>query len=219
MSDVRAIDERSLREARKVVEGGGLVVLPTDTVYGIACDPRNADAIARIYAAKRRPRTKALQVIMASVDDLGALGLTLPTPLNRLAAQLLPGAFSPIALADDDCALCTTSRDARGVRTQAIRVPNSHACLEVLRATGPLAASSANRSGDESAQSVDEAVHAFGDAVDLYLDGGPTIGHVASTVVAADPLALDGVEILREGVIPASAIRRTIHMNGGGLGL
>ena len=62
-------------------------------------------------------------------------------------------------------------------------------------------------------------MRAFGDDVDLYLDGGATSGHVASTVVAADPLARDGVEILREGVVPASVIRRMIHMNGGGLGL
>lgn len=76
-------------------------------------------------------------------------------------------------MADDDCTLATVRTDpATGKVTQGVRIPNSAAALRVLRATGPLAATSANRSGDESAQTVDEAVQALGDAVDLYLDGG-----------------------------------------------
>ena len=63
-----------------------------------------------------------------------------------------------------------------------------------------------------------EALAAFGDQVDLYLDGGPTQGHVSSTVVKADPYARDGIEILREGVIPQHVIRKALHLNGGGLG-
>ena len=93
--------------------------------YGIVCDPCNPEAIARIYEAKGRPQYKALQVIMASVDDLDALGLELPAPLNRLAAQFLPGAFSPIAVARDSSPLATVRVAANGVRTQGIRVPNS----------------------------------------------------------------------------------------------
>ncbi|WP_055428279.1 L-threonylcarbamoyladenylate synthase [Bifidobacterium aesculapii] len=214
MSEIRTIDEESLAQAAAIIRDGGLVVIPTDTVYGVAADPRDAHAIDRIYALKRRPRFKALQVLLADVDRLGEIGLDLPAPLNRLAARFLPGAFSPIALAREDCTLKTVAADG----TQGIRVPNSVLCLSVLRATGPLAASSANLSGDQSAQSVREAVEAFGDQVDLYLDGGPTPGHVASTVVAADPHERDGITILREGVIPQSAIRAALHVNGGGLG-
>lgn len=218
MSDVRQVNEGSCALAAELVKRGELIVIPTDTVYGVACDPRNAKAIERIYELKRRPRFKALQVLVSSADELDALGLELPAPLNRLAAAFLPGAFSPIAVAREDCALGTVRRTAGGERTQGIRVPNSALCLDILRATGPLAASSANRSGDESAQSVAEAVAAFGDDVALYLDGGSTPGHVSSTVVAADPHGRDGIEILREGVIPQSAIRRALTVNGGGLG-
>ncbi|KAB8291023.1 L-threonylcarbamoyladenylate synthase [Bifidobacterium avesanii] len=218
MSDVRQVNEESCALAAELLRRGKLVVIPTDTVYGVTCDPRNAAAIDRIYALKRRPRFKALQVLMASVDDLDALGLELPAPLNRLAAAFLPGAFSPIAVAREDCALKTVRETAQGGRTQGVRVPNSALCLEILRATGPIAASSANRSGEESAQSVEEAVAAFGDEVALYLDGGSTPGHVSSTVVAADPHGRDGVAILREGVIPQTAIRRALTVNGGGLG-
>ncbi|RGW11233.1 L-threonylcarbamoyladenylate synthase [Bifidobacterium pseudolongum] len=218
MSQICKADEESFAQAKQIMARGGLVVMPTDTVYGIVCDPCNPGAIARIYEAKGRPQYKALQVIMASVDDLDALGLELPAPLNRLAAQFLPGAFSPIAVASEGSPLATVRVAANGVRTQGIRVPNSATALAMLRVTGPVAASSANRSGEQSAHCVQEAVDALGDAIDLYIDGGATAGHVASTVVAADPHGRDGIEILREGVIPAAVIRRAIHLNGGGLG-
>lgn len=212
--EIRKVNEESLAEAASVIAAGGLVVIPTDTVYGVACDPRNRAAIDRIYQVKRRPRFKALQVLLADIDQLDALDLDLPAPLNRLAAQFLPGAFSPIAIAREGCNLATVGFDG----TQGIRVPNSTLTARILGVTGPLAASSANRSGNQSAQSVDEAVEAFGDDVQLYLDGGSTQGHIASTVVAADPHGRDGITILREGVIPQSAIRLALHMNGGGLG-
>ena len=194
------------------------MVVPTDTVYGVACNPFSTAAIDRIYEIKGRPRFKALQVLLSSIEELDALGLDLPVPLNRLAAAFLPGAFSPIAVAREDCTLGTVQRTPSGARTQGIRIPNSALSLRILKATGPLAASSANRSGGESAQTVEEAEAALGGAVDLYLDGGPTQGHVSSTVVAADPLARDGIAILREGVIREPVIRKALIVNGGGLG-
>lgn len=218
MSVIRKVDDDSLAEAAEIIRRGGLVVVPTDTVYGVACDPFNAKAIDRIYEIKGRPRFKALQVLLSSIEELDALGLDLPVPLNRLTAAFLPGAFSPIAVAREDCTLGTVQRTPSGARTQGIRIPNSALSLRILKATGPLAASSANRSGGESAQTVEEAEAALGGAVDLYLDGGPTQGHVSSTVVAADPLARDGIAILREGVIREPVIRRALIVNGGGLG-
>lgn len=214
MSEILTVDDEALAKASEIIRDGGLVVIPTDTVYGIAGDPRNGAALDRIYELKRRPRFKALQVLLADIDQIDDLGLALPAPLNRLAARFLPGAFSPIAVAQEGCTLKTLAKDG----TQGVRVPNSALSLQILRAVGPLAASSANLSGGESAQSVYEAVEAFGDAVPLYLDGGSTPGHVASTVVAADPHERDGIRILREGLIPQSAIREALHVNGGGLG-
>ncbi len=217
MSMVRTVDEESLADAKRIIDAGGLVVIPTDTVYGVTCDPRNEAAVSRIYHIKNRPKFKALQVLLASMDDIEALGLDLPAPLNRLSAAFLPGAFSPIAVARSECTLATVRETSSGQQTQGIRVPNSALSLRILRATGPLAASSANRSGEQSAQSVEEAVAAFGDSVDLYLDGGATQGHVSSTVVAADLHARDGIAIVREGVISQSAIRAALYGNGGGL--
>ena len=191
MSEVRTITDESLAQAVEIIRDGGLIVIPTDTVYGVACDPRNVEAIRKIYMVKQRPKYKPLQVLLASIDGLDALRLDLPVPLNRLAAMFMPG----------------------------VRIPNSAATLRILRAVGPLAATSANRSGEESAQTVDEAVEALGDAVDLYLDGGATPGHVSSTVVAADPHGRDGISILREGVIREAVIRKALTLNGGALGI
>ena len=213
MSEIRAISDESLAQAVEIVRDGGLIVIPTDTVYGVACDPRNIEAIRKVFAAKQRPKYKSLQVLLPSIESLEKLHLDLPVPLNRLSAMFMPGAFSPIAVAGDNCTPAT------GKATQGVRIPNSAAALRVLRATGPLAATSANRSGDESAQTVDEAVQALGDAVDLYLDGGATPGHVASTVVAADPHGRDGIAILREGVIREPVIRKALTLNGGALGV
>ena len=219
MSEIRAISDESLAQAVEIVRDGGLIVIPTDTVYGVACDPRNIEAIRKVFAAKQRPKYKSLQVLLPSIESLDKLHLDLPVPLNRLSAMFMPGAFSPIAEAEDDCSLATLRHDpTTGKATQGVRIPNSAVALRILRATGPLAATSANRSGDESAQTVQEAVDAFGSEVDLYLDGGPTQGHVSSTVVKADPYARDGIEILREGVIAQNVIRKALHLNGGGLG-
>ena len=150
MSVIRKVDDDSLAEAAEIIRRGGLVVVPTDTVYGVACNPFSTAAIDRIYEIKGRPRFKALQVLLSSIAELDALGLDLPVPLNRLTAAFLPGAFSPIAVAREDCTLGT--------------------------------------------------------------------GHVSSTVVAADPLARDGIAILREGVIREPVIRKALIVNGGGLG-
>lgn len=128
------VTDESLAQAARVIRDGGLVVIPTDTVYGVACDPRNKAAIDRIYRLKRRPRYKALQVLLASTDQLDELGLDLPSPLNRLSAAFLPGAFSPIAVARPDCTLETLADTADGrPGTQGIRIPNSALCLAILK--------------------------------------------------------------------------------------
>ena len=210
MSEICIVNDESLARAVEIIHDGGLVVIPTDTVYGVACDPRNIEAIRKVFAAKQRPKYKSLQVLLPSIESMEKLHLT---------AMFMPGAFSPIAEAEDDCSLATLRHDpTTGKATQGVRIPNSAVALRILRATGPLAATSANRSGEESAQTVQEAADALGDAVDLYLDGGATPGHVSSTVVAADPHERDGIAILREGVIRELVIRKALTLNGGALG-
>ncbi|RSX55928.1 translation factor Sua5 [Bifidobacterium dolichotidis] len=209
--NVQPINDQSIKQAKQIIRNGGLVVIPTDTVYCIACDPFNEQAVHGIYEAKHRPAAKSLQIVVDDVRALADLGLELPSPLEHLAAHFMPGAFSPIAEAkSDSCALCTLRHTPSGKRTQGIRVPNFAKCLQLLREVGPMACSSANQSGEESAQSVDQAIEAFGESVDLYLDGGPTAGHVASTVVEADPAAKNGIRVLREGCIPTDEVNKAL---------
>ncbi len=218
MSKICTINEESLQLAAQIINAGGVIVVPTDTVYGVACDPFNEAAVAKIYQLKRRPRTKALQILMSSVSDLEKLGLYLPNPLDVLAEKFLPGGYSPIARAKKDsvatrlATLCKADESSeqnkiQAEATQGVRVPDCPELMQILRVTGPLAASSANRSGNESADSVEEAVAAFGDEIPLYLNAGPTRSHVASTVVGADASDKDGIVILREGVISEEQIR------------
>lgn len=210
---IRKIDGESIALAAALIKRGELVVIPTDTVYGVAADPKNPEAVARIFAAKRRPAQKAVQVLLPSLDDLPRFGLSLPFPLDKLARAFCPGGFSPICTAEPDCPFATVrvAEGERFPRTQGIRIPNSAAALAILEATGPLATSSANRSGDASAQTVEEAVAELGDSVTLYLDGGSTPGPVSSTVVAAEPDANAGVAILREGTISAMEIEKALE--------
>lgn len=236
MSKICNISEESLQMAAQIINEGGVIVLPTDTVYGVACDPFNEAAVAKIYELKRRPRTKALQILMSGVEDLEKLGLYLPSPLDILGKKFLPGGYSPIArakkgsVASNLATLCKTNEtdaqnnaqndaqnDAQTQATQAtqatqgVRVPDCPELMQILRVTGPLAASSANRSGNESADSVEEAFAAFGNEIPLYLNAGPTRSHVASTVVGADSKDEDGIVILREGVISEREIREALR--------
>ena len=228
MSKICNINEESLQMAAQIINEGGVIVVPTDTVYGVACDPFNEAAVAKIYELKRRPRTKALQILMSGVGDLEKLGLYLPSPLDILGKKFLPGGYSPIARAKKDsvasnlATLCKTNEtDAQNdaqtqaaqatEATQGVRVPDCPELMQILRVTGPLAASSANRSGNESADSVEEAFAAFGNEIPLYLNAGPTRSHVASTVVGADSNDEDGIVILREGVISEREIREALR--------
>ncbi|RIY24951.1 threonylcarbamoyl-AMP synthase [Bifidobacteriaceae bacterium NR021] len=220
MSKICNINEESLQMAAQIINEGGVIVVPTDTVYGVACDPFNEAAVAKIYELKRRPRTKALQILMSGVKDLEKLGLYLPSPLDILGKKFLPGGYSPIArakkgsVASKLATLCKTNETDEKTQateaTQGVRVPDCPELMQILRVTGPLAASSANRSGNESADSVEEAFAAFGNEIPLYLNAGPTRSHVASTVVGADSNDKDGIVILREGVISESEIRNAL---------
>lgn len=228
MSKICNINEESLQMAAQIINEGGVIVVPTDTVYGVACDPFNEAAVAKIYELKRRPRTKALQILMSGVEDLEKLGLYLPSPLDILGKKFLPGGYSPIArakkgsVASNLATLCKTNEtDAQNnaqteatqatEATQGVRVPDCPELMQILRVTGPLAASSANRSGNESADSVEEAFAAFGNEIPLYLNAGPTRSHVASTIVGADSNDEDGIAILREGVISEREIREALR--------
>jgi tRNA threonylcarbamoyl adenosine modification protein (Sua5/YciO/YrdC/YwlC family) len=171
----------AIDEAVHVLARGGLVVLPTDTVYGIAADAFSPPAVAALLAAKGRGRQMPPPVLVPDVRTVDGLCDAVPDAARDLMTAFWPGALTVICRAQPS--LAWDLGETRG--TVAVRMPDHPAALAVLRRTGPLAVSSANRTGRPAALTADEARDQLGDAVGLYLDGGPAPGGVASTIVDA----------------------------------
>lgn len=188
-----------LARASELLRSGRLAVVPTDTVYGVAADAFDADATGRIFAAKDRSRTAPLPVMIRSQKQLPALTSRSDEVLDRLVAAFWPGALTIVLPAQAGLRWDIGRNDG----TVAVRMPLDPVTLEVIRTVGPLAVTSANRSGHPPAQSVPEAQAQLGDAVDIYLDDGRREGGVPSTIV---DVTRREPRILREGVLPATQV-------------
>ncbi|MFD4420364.1 L-threonylcarbamoyladenylate synthase [Agromyces sp. NPDC058484] len=207
-----------MRLARAAIGRGELVVLPTDTVYGVAADAFVPAAVARLLEAKGRDRTSPPPVLIPGIPTLDALARDVPEPVRRLVSEFWPGGLTVVLHAQPS--LTWDLGETRG--TVALRVPANRIALELLSETGPLAVSSANRSGEPSAQSAGDAEAMLGDAVAVYLDGGVAGGQyeaigerpgdTSSTIVDATGLDADGgvLRIVRAGVISRERIAAVV---------
>ena len=166
-------------EAVRALKGGELVVLPTDTVYGIAADAFDAYAVASLLATKGRGRDMPVPVLVGSWHTLDGLVDVLPVDALALVRAFWPGGLTMVVR--HSLSLAWDLGDTDG--TVAVRMPLHPVALEVLKETGPLAVSSANRSGRPAAASCTEAMDQLGDDVAVYLDGGVCPDPVASTIV------------------------------------
>lgn len=196
-----------MRLARTAIGRGELVVLPTDTVYGVAADAFNPEAVQKLIDAKGRTRQSPPPVLIPGIPTLDALAETVPDEVRALVAKFWPGGLTIILPAASS--LVWDLGETRG--TVALRMPDHRLALELLSETGPLAVSSANRTGESAATSAANAERMLGDSVAVYLDGGPS-GDVASTIVdATGLLAPEGkLRIVREGAVSADDIRELI---------
>jgi tRNA threonylcarbamoyl adenosine modification protein (Sua5/YciO/YrdC/YwlC family) len=197
-------DEESRAEgieaAVAAIRNGRLVVLPTDTVYGVAADAFDPAAVRRLLRAKGRGRDMPPPVLVAAATTLDALANKV-TPLARaLVEELWPGPLTLVCRQQPS--LTWDLGDSRG--TVAVRMPADELALEVIRATGPLAVSSANRSGMPAAVDVVEAVEMLGDSVSVYLDNGHAAGGIASTIL---DLTAEVPQVLREGGISLARLQ------------
>jgi L-threonylcarbamoyladenylate synthase len=186
------------------LKGGGLVILPTETVYGLAADAANARAVARVYEAKGRP---AFNPLIAHVADLEAARAIarLDARALTLARAFWPGPLTLVLPIADEAAVCDLAR--AGLDTVAVRVPAHPLAQAVLRAFGgPLTAPSANRSGRPSPTTLADALEETGAAAALALDGGPCRIGLESTVVAL----LDEPRLLRPGAVTRDEIEALI---------
>jgi L-threonylcarbamoyladenylate synthase len=183
--DVRQPAAATIAEALAAFKRGELVIVPTETVYGLAADDRNPAALEKLFEAKGRPKDKPIALLAAAIAELERHGAQLPPAARRLAEKFWPG---PLTLVLDSPA-----------GWLGFRIPDHPVILALLRAWGGvLAVTSANRSGEPPATTAAAALAALEPFVALALDAGPAAGGIPSSVVKVDG---ERVEILREGAI------------------
>jgi L-threonylcarbamoyladenylate synthase len=195
------------RQAKVAIGRGEAIVIPTDTVYGIAADAFSAKGVAALLQAKGRDRTSPPPVLIPKVETMSALATDLPLVANQLAAAFWPGALTMVLKAQPS--LDWDLGETRG--TVALRIPDHKITLALLEDVGPLAVSSANLTGKPAAVNVQQAVTAFGQNVPVYLDGGASPKGEASTILDLTQVR-DGepIRVLRVGAIALDRIRSVI---------
>jgi len=207
-----------MRLARSAIARGALVVIPTDTVYGLAADAFSPEAVQRLLDAKGRGRQSPPPVLIPGIGTLDALAVNIPEPVRALVAEFWPGGLTVVLNAQPS--LVWDLGDTRG--TVALRMPSNPIALDLLADTGPLAVSSANTSGLPSAVDAATAEEMLGESVEVYLDGGAAgtgyepigdrAGDTSSTIIDATGFDTNGGKLLivRGGVISREALAAVI---------
>ena len=201
---LNAQDPQALRQALEILNKGGLVAFPTDTVYGVGALAFDEAAVKSIYAAKDRPVEKAIPVLIGKPDDLAKVTQETPEMANLLAKRFWPGPLTLVVPKHPNLPETVSAAPTVGVR-----VPDHGVARQLLSAAGPMAVTSANISGQPSPSTAEEVAAQLGGRIALIIDGGKTPGGVPSTVVdccGAEPA------ILREGPISLEQIRAALSV-------
>lgn len=185
--------KHAIPRALEILKEGRLVVLPTDTVYGVGTLAFNGKAVESIYAAKDRPIEKAIPVLIGDLEHLEKVAIDISDSARRLAARFWPGPLTILVPKRADLPESVSATSTVGVR-----VPDHDVARALLRAAGPMAVTSANISGGQSPVTAEEVYEQLGGRVDLIIDAGKTPGGVPSTLVDCTASEL---KILREGPI------------------
>jgi L-threonylcarbamoyladenylate synthase len=201
---------RGIASAVGAVKNGRLVVMPTDTVYGIGADAFDSAAVGALLSAKGRGRDMPVGVLVGSWHTIDGLALTVPDRARDLIRAFWPGALSIVVRQAPS--LQWDLGDARG--TVMVRMPLHPVAIELLREVGPMAVSSANVSGRPPAVDVDDARGQLGDLVDVYLDAGPAAQQAASTIL---DLSGPAPRILRSGPVSAEDIAAVLGIDSASL--
>lgn len=197
-----------MRLARAAIARGELVVIPTDTVYGLAADAFNPEAVQRLLDAKGRTRQSPPPVLIPNIRTLDALAESVSEPVRVLTQKFWPGGLTIVVAARNS--LVWDLGETAG--TVALRIPSDPIALELLEETGPLAVSSANLTGEPAALTAEDAERMLGDSVAVYLSlghPGPNApGGLASTILdATEP---EQIRIIRRGAITEEQLRGEI---------
>lgn len=194
-----------MRAAVAAARSSRLVVLPTDTLYGLGCDAFDSEAVADLLAAKGRGRSMPVPVLVGSWNTIDGLVLSVPLAARELTRAFWPGGLSIVVTQAPSLAWDLGDTDG----TVMLRMPLHPVAIELLREVGPMAVSSANVSGQPPATTVGQARDQLGDAVEVYLDGGPCAAATASTIV---DVTGEVPVILREGAISAERIGEVLDL-------
>lgn len=194
---------KSFARAVEILNRGGLVAFPTDTVYGLAAQVDNPAAIEKLYQAKQRSKEKAIPVLLGSPAELEQVAASVSPATQKLAEAFWPGPLTLVIVGHPDL----PDNLAPGP-TLGVRIPDHPDALTLLGLTGPLAVTSANLSGGENASSAAQVAAQLSGRIDLILDGGDTPGGQPSTVVDCTSKTL---RILRAGPITEDAIQREMR--------
>ena len=198
--------DTGIASAISALKGGRLVVMPTDTVYGIGADAFDGEAVAALLAAKGRGRNMPVPVLVGSWHTIQGLVYSVPNSAKELIRAFWPGALSLVVRQAPS--LQWDLGDANG--TVMLRMPLHPVAIELLRAVGPMAVSSANISGHPPAVTVTEARDQLGERVEVYLDGGPAEQAAASTIVDLTGMT---PKILRPGPVSAERIAEVLGVD------
>ena len=197
-------DDKGIRRAAEIIQQGGLVGIPTETVYGLAGNALNGSVSRKIFAAKGRPSDNPLIVHIAAEEEARPLVKEFPEPARKLAAAYWPGPLTMIVPKGD----CIPDEVSCGLETVGIRLPSHPLARDLIRTAGvPLAAPSANTSGRPSTTTAEHVLHDMDGKIAAILDGGPCGVGVESTVVT---LALDKPRLLRPGGITLEQLRSVL---------
>ena len=197
------IEPQYIAQAVQVLQVGGIVGFPTDTVYGVGAHGLLPAAVERLYVAKRRPRDKAIPLLVAGVEALAQVAVEIPEAAYELAERFWPGALTLILPKGPG-----VPPELSPYPTIGVRMPDLDFTLKLLQATGPLATTSANLSGGPNPTTADNVREQLQSRPDLILDGGPTPGPTASTVL---DVSGGEMKVLRQGPITLAAIQ--LHLN------
>jgi len=206
--DPKAPQRDAIQEAATWIRGGGVVAIPTDTLYGLAVNPFDAAAVARLFTAKGRPDARALPLIAADAAQIEAhIGPLSPTA-GRLARRFWPGPLTLLLRAPVTLARSVSA----GTGRVGVRVPDDHIARAVAEAVGtPITATSANLTGDTATADPDVVERSLGHAVDFLLDTGATPGGSPSTIV---DVTAEPPELIRAGAISWDEVQACLRHHG-----
>ncbi|MCC6500604.1 MAG: threonylcarbamoyl-AMP synthase [Anaerolineales bacterium] len=199
---VSAKADNAIQHALKILNNGGLVAFPTDTVYGVGALAFDGKAIESIYIAKDRPIEKAIPILIADAEDMDKVGKNIPAVAREIAKRFFPGPLTCIIPKQ-----LTLPSAVSATSTVGVRVPDHDVARALLHAAGPMAVTSANISGQPSPSTTEEVFAQLNGRIELIIDGGKTSGGVPSTVVDC---TTDELKILREGPISLEEIRKKL---------